>query len=175
MIRRLALAAVCLFVVACGSDKGPTTPTSTAQVAGVWRGTFVETSVVGGECFASVFPAGIGSSVPVSVAFTQNGSTVDAAATVTSTGSNYIFAGAVGQSALTLNGSSCSACNVIGATCPGSTAKRDIKIQTAGFNGTVNGSSLTGTESETYNVFVAGTSAAVGAVTFSYSFTLTKS
>lgn len=173
MFRRLILGALALASVACGSDS-PTAPTPPAQLAGVWRGTLTETSVTGGECLGPLFLAGVGASAPVSVAFTQSGGNVSAIATLTNTGGNYTYTGSVGQSALTMNGSTCSICNVVGAACPGSTARRDLKIQTFALNGTVTGNTLTGTDSETYNVVPAGGTTPVGALTFNYSFTLTR-
>ena len=160
---------------ACGSDS-PSAPSqpAVAQVGGVWRGNFTTVSVTGGECFAGVLQSTIGGADAATASLTQTGSSVNATVTVTSTGSNYTYSGAVGQSALTLNGSNCSACNVIGATCPNGIARRDLKIQTLAITGTVIGNTITGTESETYNVFVGGTTSTVGSVVIANSFTLTR-
>ena len=174
-MKTFALLGLVMFVSACGGDT-PAAPTAPviAQIAGVWRGTGTTASVAGGECFAAAFQATVGSQGPITVAITQAGSTVNATLTSDSNGNNYVYSGAVGQSAVSLTGSSCSACNLIGARCPTGTAVRDIKLQTLSVTGTVNGTSLTGTQSETFNIFSAGTSSAVGTLTLVSSFALTR-
>ena len=111
---------------------------------------------------------------PITVAITQAASAVNATLTVDGTGGNYVYAGSVGESAVSLTGSSCSACNAIGAHCPTGTAVRDIKLQTLSVTGTVSGSVLTGSQTETYNVFAQGTSTGVGTLTLVNAFTLTR-
>lgn len=164
-----------LLVSACGSDSAPIAPTpTTAQVGGVWRGTARTISASGGDCFATAFQSQIGSSAPITVAFTQSGASVNATLTSDATGGNYTYSGTVGQAAVSLTGSACSACNFSGARCPTGTATRDLRIQTASVSGTVSGASLTGTETELYNLFVAGTATSVGTVTISSTFTLAR-
>ena len=57
---------------------------------------------------------------------------------------------------------------------PGSTATRDLKIQTVAATGTVSGNTMTGTNTELDNVFVGGGTMPVTTLTFTYSFTLTR-
>ena len=169
----LIIYVVCL--ASCGSDSSPAAPTpTTAQVAGVWRGTSRIASISGGECFATALQTSVGAGSPITVAATQSGSSVSATLTTDADGGNYTYSGTVGQSAVSLTGSACSACNTIGARCPTSTALRDLKIQTASVTGTVSGATLTGSETETYNLFNAGTATAVGTYTVTSSFTLTR-
>lgn len=176
MKRLLGLGVLMIVVAACGSDSSSSTApsaSSTAQVAGVWRGTFTQASVSGGECLGPIFLAGNGSVAQVSVAFQQSASTISAIATATASGSTISMGGSVGQSAVTMNWTACSSCAISGIRCS-STIARDIRMQTASFNGTVTGSTMTGTETETYNVTAAGTTAAVAIMTISNNVALTR-
>lgn len=175
MLMRITLLACCLLAGSCTGSSTPSTPTvTTAQIGGVWRGTATTSSVVGGECLASTFASTVGGTSQISTAFTQTGSSVSATLTVTSSGSNLTYSGTVGQSAISMTWSTCSACNLVSARCPTGTAQRDFKIQTGAFNGTVTGNTITGTESESYNVYVAGTSTTVGTMTISNAVTMTR-
>ena len=174
-MKRVLILVAIVAVSACGSDSSSVAPTPTiAQIAGVWRGTARTASTSGGECFAATFASTVGGSGPITVAVSQSGASVGATVTSDANGGNYTYSGSVGQSAISLTGSSCSACNFIGAHCPSSTATRDIKLQTLSVSGTVSGSVMTGTQSETYNVFVAGTTTAVGTLVLSSTFTVTR-
>jgi hypothetical protein len=108
------------------------------------------------------------------VSVTQAGASVNATLTSDATGGNYTYAGSVGQSAVSLTGSGCSACNTIAARCPSSTATRDIKLQTLSVSGTASGNTITGTESESYNIFVANTTTPVGTVTITSTFMVNR-
>jgi hypothetical protein len=102
---------------------------------------------------------------------TQSGASVNATLTNDATGGNFVYTGTAGQTAVSMTGSTCSACNSIGARCPTGTAVRDLKIQTASVSATVRGLGLVGTETETYNLVVAGTTTPVGTVTVLSTFT----
>ena len=158
---------------ACGSDSAPTAP-SIAQIAGVWRGSVTTASVSGGECLGPTFASQIGGTSQVSAAISQSGASISSTITSITSGSNLVYTGSVGASAVQLTFSTCSACNTIGARCPNSTALRDIKIQSSSINGTVVGNGITGTESELYNVFISGTSTSLGTLTINNSFSLTR-
>lgn len=179
MPKRLSLIALLLFAVACGSSSSsPTAPTSaaatTATVNGVWTGTVTLGSVIGGECFGPAFLTGIGTSGPISVAFTQNASTLSAVWTATSGGGNFSYTGTVGQTAVSMTDTACSACNQLGASCPNGAGLRDIKLQSGNFSGSTDGKTMSATDSKIYNVFVAGTTNAVGTLTLASTVTLTK-
>lgn len=60
------------------------------------------------------------------------------------------------------------------AQCPDSNNVRDIRVRVFTMNGTVAGNSLSGMVVANYNVFIAGTSAQVGTLSASESFTLTR-
>ena len=163
--------ALALVTAGCGSSS-PTAPTI-AQVAGVWRGTTRVSSVSGGECFATAFQAAVGSVTTASAAVTQSGSTLNVTITDPSSGASCTFTGTAGETAIQLTVTGCTASDSIGARCPNG-AVRDIRLQTASINATVNGNTMTGTEGETYNVNVGGTSSPVGTLTVTSTFSVTK-
>lgn len=179
MLKRLGVACLLLGVIACGSSSSspsapaPATPT-TATVNGVWTGTVTLGSVIGGECFGPSFLTGIGSGGPISLAFTQNASAISAVWTATSGGGNFSYTGTVGQTAVSMTDTACSACNQLGASCPNGAGLRDIKLQSGNFSGATDGKTMSATDSKIYNVFVAGTTNAVGTLTLASTVTLTK-
>lgn len=174
-MRRLFVLALMVATAACGSsDVAPTPAPTYAQAAGVYRGTAKTIATSGGECLAAAFQSAVNGTFGITVAVTQSGSSVSATLTEDSNGGNFTYSGAVGLTAISMTGNSCSACNVVGASCPSSTAKRDFRIQTSSVTGSVSGGALSGTETETYNIFVSGTSTSVGVLTLTTTFSLTK-
>jgi len=171
-VKRALLGLVTLFAISCGSNSSGPSSTSSAQIAGDWRGTVTRTSVTGGECLGPLFQATVGASSSITVTFTQSGSA--ASAKVTNAPAFLNYTGSVTQNAVTMSGSTCIGCDLMSYPCPNSNALRDVRIQTFAMNGTVAGNSLTGTGSTTYNVFVAGTSTQVGTLSWSDSLSLTR-
>jgi hypothetical protein len=163
-----------LLLVAAGCGGNSSTSPSSAQVGGVWRGTSVISASGGGECLASTFQSLIGSSSVVTASVTQSGSALSATVTAASGGGNCNYTGSVGQSAVVLNATGCSASDIIGARCPNGAGARDIRLVTAGVSGTVSGNSMTGTESDTYNVLVSGTGTGLGTLLIQTNFSLTR-
>lgn len=159
---------------ACGGNS-PTTPTvpAVAQVAGVWKGTATTTSTVGGECFAATFLSTIGGSGAITFAVTQNASAVTAIVTSAGSGGTCTYAGAAGASGMLVTVQSCSASDTIGARCPNG-ALRDIRLVAGNATATVGGSSMTGTDTTTYNVLVSGSGTPVGSLTIINTFNATK-
>jgi hypothetical protein len=175
MRRRIVIALNLLFLVGCSGSDSPTKPTpTTAQVAGVWSVTETVTSVNGGECFAAIFQSTVGSASRGTMQVSQSGASLTATFTSDSTGGSCSYQGTAGSSSIALNLVSCTASDAIGATCPNSTARRDVRLQTGGINATVNGNTATGTSAETYNVLVSGTGTAVATLTSNASFTATR-
>lgn len=103
----------------------------------------------------------------------QTGSSLTATFTSNTDGSSNAYQGTAGASSIALNETSCSACNIVGATCS-TGARRDFRLQTGGISATVSGNSATGTGAETYNIFVAGTNTTVGVLVINSSFRATK-
>lgn len=157
---------VLLALAACGGGGGspssPSTP-QIAQVAGLWRVTATLSSVSGGECAGPFLQALIGTPSGVSrssVSITQNGATLTATSTSDSNGSTCQYTGNAGANTFTLNWQSCQI-GVFRLTCANG-AVRDINLVSNSATMTVTGSSGTGTQAESYNVFVAGTNVGVG-------------
>lgn len=164
-----------LFPACGGGDSSPTSPSSSqvAQVGGVWNVTTTYTSVTGGECLAPALQTAIGTTDRGTMQITQSGSSLTATFTSNSSGGSSSYQGTAGASSIALNALSCTACNLIGATCSNG-ARRDFRLQTGGVNATVRGNTATGTGAETYNVFVAGTNTTVGTLIINSSFSATK-
>jgi hypothetical protein len=166
---RRVLVAVCLLAAACGGSA--TSPSeTTAQVAGVWRATARLNNVSGGECVGPLLSTGNTSTATIQIS--QAGPNLNATVTDTSTGATSRYSGTVGANTLTLNWQSCDLC-VVRVQCPNG-AIRDVSIQTDSITATVNGSTASGTEAETYNVLSATSGANVGLLVLNSSFTATK-
>lgn len=157
----------------------------TVDVTGVWIGDFAAKSVSGGECLADTLAANLRplpTATAVSIAFTQAGSLVDATTTKTTSGATYSYSGTVSDSIMSVTGTSCSGCNMIGLLCPDGSGTRDLRLRSATVSANVSSegttfttASMVGTDSETYDVLIGGTSTQVGIVTFSNLFSACKS
>src|SRR5262245_14633256 len=159
----LPIAALLVWGAGCGSDSPSTpSPPPPAQVSGTWRGTATATSVSGGECFAAAFAAIVGQTAQITASISQAGSSLNATVSSPSTGSGCNYSGTAGQSAVMVTTTLCSASDITGVPCPGSGLVRDIKLQTSVINGTVNGNTITGTETDAFNIFAGGTTTSVG-------------
>jgi hypothetical protein len=171
--RRVVLT-LALLVAGCGGSSSPTSPTpQVVQVAGLRRITETLTSVSGGECFASTFQGLVGTSGEATLQVTQSGSSLQARATDNATGASCDYVGTAGAASFALNTSACTASDVIGAACANG-ARRDIRLQTGGYNGSISGGTATGTGAQTYNIVVSGTSSPVGTLTLTSRFTATR-
>jgi hypothetical protein len=175
---RLGLVAVTVAIVmaavACGDGKSTTAPTPTiVNVAGLWTATLRMTSVSGGECVGPSWGYLVGQQDTYTLQVTQNGSALTARATSTSEGVSTDFSGTAGTNTISLNATVSPDAWIYGATCT-SGEKRDVQMTAGTINGTINGNTGSGTYVETYNVFLAGTRNAVGVLTFTGSFTMTR-
>jgi len=130
-LNRIAFVVCAIFTGACGGgSKSPTSPTPQyVQVGGVWSVTTTVTATSGGECFAAAFQSLIGTTDRGTMQISQNGSSLSATFTSDSDGSSCSYQGTAGVSVVALNTTSCTASDIIGATCP-SGARRDIRLQT---------------------------------------------
>jgi hypothetical protein len=108
------------------------------------------------------------------VQISQTGASLTARATDDATGGSCDYVGTAGANTFALNVSSCTASDILGATCPNGT-RRDLKLQTSGYNATLSGNGrATGNGAQTYNIFVAGTSTGVGTVSITTQLTATR-
>jgi hypothetical protein len=170
----LLASVIIAFAVGCGGGGSPAGPSATTQVAGLW--TFAETyaSATGGECFAANFQTLVGQTGTGTVQMSQSGASLTARATDDVTGGSCDYTGTAGANTLALNVVSCTASDVLGATCPNG-ARRDLKLLTGGYNATLTSNTrATGTGAQTYNIFVAGTSTPVGTVSVTTQLTATR-
>jgi hypothetical protein len=168
--------ALSLLAAGCGGDS-PITPTPPiAQVGGVWAATETITSATGGECFEPTFRASVGSTGTGTLQITQAGAQLTVRFTDATTGASCDYVGTAGATTIALNLTSCTASDRLGATCPNSTAKRDVRIQTGGYNLDASSATLSGTGAQTYNVFPAGQSSfgAIASASFQSRLTATK-
>jgi hypothetical protein len=172
-VKRLAMLVLALSCVSACAGNSPAGPSlgQAAQVGGSWSGTATTASVSGGECFAGLLQTAVGGSGPIVMTLTQNGSSVSATIGGGDSATTYTYAGSVGSSALTLSGT-CSGCDGVGVQCP-TGALRDLKLQSSNLTATVNGNTMSGSEVETYNVLVSGTTTSVGAISITDTFSLT--
>jgi hypothetical protein len=164
--------ALVLATFGCGGDSATGPTPTTAQVGGVWTFSSTLTSVSGGECFASTFQSLVGTRGTGTAQIQQSGPSVTATVTDDSAGSSCSYTGTAGSNSVALNVNSCTASDLIGATCPNG-ALRNIRLQTGGINATVNGGSMIGTSAETYNV-TTSSGVGLGTLTFNYSFIGTR-
>lgn len=172
MTRVLTAFVLGMCVSACGGSDTSPSP-QVAQVSGVWNVTSTITSVTGGDCLAAAFQTIVGSVGRGTMQVSQSGSSLTATFTSSADGSSNSYQGTAGASSIALNETSCSACNIIGATCS-TGVRRDFKLQTGGISATVTGNTATGTGAETYNIFVAGTTTTAGLLIINSSFRATK-
>src|SRR5689334_2393589 len=157
------------FILCLGScsNSSSTAPTPTPeQIAGVWTGTSGLTSVTGGECVGATFNQIIGISSPITLSIQQSGTALTATATTQATGISCTHSGTSGMSTISLTATSCQVNSVSGIHCSNG-AVRDAVLLSDAINLSLNGNALTGTESQTFNVFVSGTTTSVGSLTLS--------
>jgi hypothetical protein len=88
-------------------------------------------------------------------------------------GSTCVYTGTTRANAIQLTATSCSAFDSVGAACA-SGALRNLRLQTSSITAMVSGTSMTGTEVETTNVIVPGTTTSVGTLTITSAFSATK-
>jgi hypothetical protein len=170
--RSVALSVLAFGIGGCGGGN-PSTPTNTTpQVGGNWTGTTTLTSVSGGECVGALLQGTVGSSAPVSVSVQQAGSSLTATIVSQSNGLTCSYSGSVSGSTVILSLTSCQANAILALRC--GNGGRDIVLIGSSITATLNGNALTGSEAETWNVFVAGTSTGVGVLSSGESFTLHK-
>ena len=165
--RVLLLIATLVGSVSCGknSPTGPSAP-SFVQIAGLWSYSARLATVAGGECVGPLLQATIGAVEAGTMSVTQSGGTLSARATNSSSGLTCDYNGTAGASSVTLNWTRCDVGIITGATCPNG-ARRDLEMISRSITATVTGNSASGTSSETWNVFIAGTRTGVGVLTLS--------
>ena len=174
--------AVAMVGATCGGggDSSPTTPTPTTppaptyvNAAGLWTGTDRLTSVIGGECVGSIYTAAIGTTTPITMQVTQNGSAVTAVVTGTTTGVYTNYSGTAGSSSIALSWTFSSAGIITGVRCSNGQL-RDLKVNDSTINANISGNSASGTSAATSNVYVSGTQTSVGVLVLTASYSMTR-
>ena len=176
-MKRIAVGVFTLIASSsCGGSS--TTPSGIfAQVAGLWNGTVRIQSLGGNTSCISALPVGA-NTYPTPVAmnttaqFSESGPNLTATFTNSATGEVTHYSGTAGTTTVTLNFKDCTQCAVHGGTCLNG-AVRDVAPQSGSFTGTVNGSTMTGTQTTTYVVSDSSTGAA-DTLTINGSVTATK-
>ena len=183
-IQHITVGLALCITAACGDgNSSPTAPTPTTptpppapqivQVAGVWGYTVTLTGVTGGGCLGAALMPLIGTTFTGTMQVTQQGSSLEAIATLDSDGTATRYTGTAGSSSIALNAVSWDVGSITGLFCL-SGEGRDIHLVSEGINGTVNGSTVTGTVAETANVVESGTGNAAGILTVNSSFVATR-
>ena len=176
--------ALCITAACGGGNSSPTAPTpppaatpppapQIVQVAGVWGYTVTLTGVTGGGCLGAALMPLIGTTSTGTMQVTQQGSSLEAIATLDSDGTATRYTGTAGSSSIALNAVSWDVGSITGLFCL-SGEGRDIHLVSEGINGTVNGSTVTGTIAQTANVVESGTGNAAGILTVNSSFVATR-
>ena len=175
--------ALCITAACGGGSSSPTAPTPApttppapqiVQVAGLWGYTATLTSSTGGGCLSEFFQSQIGATDTGTVQVTQQGSSLEALVTSDSTGTSTRYAGTAGSSSVALTAVAGDVGGFTGIECPSGGGLVDLITVSDAINGTVSGSTITGTAAETSNVTVTGTGAAAGILTLNSSFVATR-
>ena len=169
--------ALCITAACGGGSSSPTAPTPApqiVQVAGLWGYTATLTSSTGGGCLSEFFQSQIGATDTGTVQVTQQGSSLEALVTSDSTGTSTRYAGTAGSSSVALTAVAGDVGGFTGIECPSGGGLVDLITVSDAINGTVSGSTITGTQAETSNVTVTETGAAAGILTLNSSFVATR-
>ena len=175
--------ALCITAACGGGSSSPTAPTPAptpppapqiVQVAGLWGYTATLTGSTGGGCLSEFFQSQIGATDTGTVQVTQQGSSLEALVTSDSTGTSTRYAGTAGSSSVALTAVAGDVGGFTGIECPSGGGLVDLITVSDAINGTVSGSTITGTQAETSNVTVTGTGAAAGILTLNSSFVATR-
>jgi hypothetical protein len=181
---------------ACGADS--TTPATAsgpslfvAQVGGQWSGTSSLVNVTGlvgsnAECVGTDVAERLRTSVlatePVALSLTQDSASVSGRLTSASSGLSCAYKGNAALTSLAMDASSCDAPLLV-VRCnrnpiDGSERVRDLKLVGSSLSGNIAGSSaggrITGTMTNTYNMFETGTSDGVASLVLNYSYSINR-
>jgi hypothetical protein len=169
MGRRLLIVLACLFLSSCGSSS-PTSPSAAPRVSGAWIGNSTLTSVSGGECVGSTLASAVGRRDIFSARIQQDASELAASVTYQGNRTSCLYSGSAQNAAVNLNLTSCPAGRVEAFVCTDG-AVRELEIVGTRLSAQINGTSGTGTDVTTMNVFAPGNTSPVGVLTVNSQFT----
>jgi hypothetical protein len=141
-------------------------------VSGAWSGTTTLSSVSDGECVGALLQPTVGSSAGVTLTIQQSGASLTGTLVSQSTQLTCSYSGTISGSTVTLVLTSCQANAILGLHC--GAGGRDIVLVSSGITATVAGNALTGTQADSWNVLVAGTSTNVGTLKSNEVLSLTR-
>ncbi len=153
----------------CESSNNPTSPSTSAQVAGDWTYTLRLNTVSGGECVGSVVQGAVGTTDNGPLNIVQTGSSLSATIGDPTTGT-CTYTGSVSGDSMTLNLTRCDGGLVLPGFPCANGATRDIEFASNTISASVAGTNATGTSVETYNILAAGTTSRLSVMTLNSSF-----
>jgi len=180
-MRTLRVAALVFAAAALGTACGgggssnPASPTPTpviAQVAGVWTGVNESMSVAGGECVGVTLTSMVDVDTAFNLDVTQSGASLTAVSTAPISGLSTDYSGTAGPGSMSLSAGP-SVAWVHRFSCLNG-LQRDVQAVTDTINVTVSDDKGSATTARTYNVFVAGTTAGVGTMTVTSTFSVAR-
>jgi len=162
-------------VASCGGSSVPAAPDQIAQVSGTWDGAIIQTAASGGECLGVQWASANGQASRFIVAIAQNGASLTATEDKNlgfpPYALNCTYSGTAGSNTVTLTLASCSIQRVQFQCADG--RPRDVFLASRSFTGapvTDNGSvRLTGTTTESWNVYLPGNANSIGVLSVNYS------
>lgn len=163
---------IVVFSVACGSSSSSPSSMLISQAGGTWTGTLTLTSASGGPECLDVVQQGVGVPDQFTLVITQTGTSLSATGSTQAAGQTCSYFGTAGDAKLALDSNICTPGGVR-LTCGGNL--RDALLARRSITASVNGSVMTGTISESWSVFVAGTNFGVlGVIDLSSALTLNR-
>lgn len=146
-----------------------------AQIAGEWTGTSRYSSATGGECVGvTIRQSDVGGPpTALTASIQQTDSTLKATVTNLLTGTTCSYSGTAQGSSVTLNSTNCPVNAILEVGCANG-ALRDVVLIASSITGSVTGNVLTGTETDSFNVLVSGTTQNVGSLSLASTFSMSK-
>ena len=146
-----------LLLSGFGGDRtSPRETPGVAQVAGVWTVTETLNSVSGGDCLGEMVQTTLGRQDTGTLTITQSGSSLSAIFRDAKSGSSCSYAGTAGSGVIELRWTRCDAAILTNIRCANG-ALRDTRLAAKSISAFVSGGSASGSDAETWDVFVAGT------------------
>ncbi len=164
-----------LVAAACGSSSpsAPSLVLTGPDFGGTWTGTSTASSFTGGDCLAPLLAPTVGSTSNITLTITESGANVTLT-TAGANGSTCTYTGSSNGSSIALNWTRCEPPLTLGtAQCP-SGESRDVRLVSSAISAALTNNQLTGTETESYDVLVSGTSTSVGPLVLNSTFTATR-
>lgn len=162
---------------ACGGGSSPAAPSPSApappRVEGLWTGNATRTGVTGGECLGPVIGSSSDRSPRIYVTIQQAGSSLTATVTNNLYAGVCAYSGTVGTTSISLTLQSCQGVKVNNMKCPNGDL-RDMELVGDAFTGTLDATGIGGTQQQTWNTYVSGTTTATGPLVINSAFGLKR-